>query len=232
LTAVLVGGLALAASTLHLGRPVYAYRALKMWKRSWLSREVLLFTAFSVVACSYAAALWMRLPGGIFIGVWTVALGIGGVTASAYIYRVPSRPAWNTPFTIVQFHLTTATLGPLFAAAVGAGDPRLLGLAAATTAGAQLITMALRFFTLIASDAVELRASGTLLATTFAPRFVLRGVLLATGAIALPLFTAHPVVLWIAFAAALASETMGRYLFFVSAVPKHVMAPYLGSEAA
>src|SRR5688572_12612312 len=40
LTAVLVGGLALAASTLHLGRPLHAYRALRMWKRSWLSREV------------------------------------------------------------------------------------------------------------------------------------------------------------------------------------------------
>ena len=232
LTSVLVGGLALAASTLHLGRPVHAYRALKMWRRSWLSREVLLFTAFSAVACVYAAALWMHLPGGAGIGAWTVALGLGGVTASAYIYRVPSRPAWNTPFTIVQFLLTTATLGPLFAAAVGAGDPRLLGLATATMAGAQLVTLAWRFLSLSASDVVELRASGTLLATTLASRFVLRGVLLAIGAIALPLFTSHPVVLWAAFAAALAGETMGRYLFFVSAVPKHMVAPYLASEAA
>jgi DMSO reductase anchor subunit len=161
-----------------------------------------------------------------------VALGLGGVTASAYIYRVPSRPAWNTPFTLVQFYLTTGTLGPLFAAAVGAGDPGLLGIAAATTAGAQLITLALRFFRLTASDSIELRASGTLLATTLASRFVLRGVLLALGAIALPLFTSHPVVLWAAFASALAGETLGRYLFFVSAVPKHMVAPYLGSEAA
>jgi DMSO reductase anchor subunit len=162
-----------------------------------------------------------------------VALGLGGVTASAYIYRVPSRPAWNTPFTLVQFYLTAGTLGPLFAAAVGAaGDPGLLGIAAATTAGAQLITLALRFFKLTASDSIELRASGTLLATTLASRFVLRGVLLALGAIALPLFTAHPAVLWVAFAAALAGETLGRYLFFVSAVPKHMVAPYLGSEAA
>jgi DMSO reductase iron-sulfur subunit len=36
--------LALTASTLHLGRPIHAARALKMWRRSWLSREVLLFT--------------------------------------------------------------------------------------------------------------------------------------------------------------------------------------------
>jgi DMSO reductase anchor subunit len=231
-TSVLVGGLALAASTLHLGRPLYAYRALKMWRRSWLSREVLLFTAFAVVACMYAAALWIPLPGGAAIGALTVALGLGGVTASAYIYRVPSRPAWNTPFTIVHFHLTAATLGPLFAAAVGAGDPRLLGVAAATMAGAQMVTLALRFFRLSGSDRVELRASGALLATTLASRFVLRGVLLLVGAIALPLFTVHPAALALAFAAVLAGEVLGRYLFFVSAVPKHMVASYLGSEAA
>jgi len=57
-------------------------------------------------------------------------------------------------------------------------------------------------------------------------------VLLAVGGIALPLFTSHPVALWIAFLLALAGETIGRYLFFVSAVPKHLTAPYLGSEAA
>jgi formate dehydrogenase iron-sulfur subunit len=231
-TAVLVGILALGASTLHLGRPVYAYRALKMWRRSWLSREVLLFTLFSAVACVYAGALGMRLPGSTGIGALTVAFGVGGVIASAYIYQVPSRPAWNTPFTLVQFQLTAATLGPLFAAAVGAGDPRWLAVAAATMASAQFVTLALRFFQLSASDIVELRASATLLATTLAMRLVMRGGLLALGAIALPLFTSHPAALWVAFLLALGAETLGRYLFFVSAVPKHMAAPYLGSEAA
>jgi formate dehydrogenase iron-sulfur subunit len=162
----------------------------------------------------------------------TVVLGLGGVTASAFIYRVPSRPAWNTPVTIVHFHLTALTLGPLFAAAIGAGNPRLLGVATAVLAGAQLVTLALRFFRLSASDVVEMRAAATLLATTLKSRFILRAVLLALGAIALPLYTTHPIVLWLAFLTALAGETLGRYLFFVSAVPKHMVAPYIGSEAA
>ena len=232
LTSLLVGALALAASTLHLGRPIYAYRAVKMWRRSWLSREVLLFTGFSFVACFYAGALWMGLPGGSAIGALTVALGLGGVTASACIYRVPSRPAWNTPFTLVQFNLTAAILGPLFAAAVGTGDSRWLAVAAATMAGAELVVLALRFFRLSASDAVELQTTARLLATTLASRLIARGGLLALGAIALPLFTSHPAVLWVALALALGSEALGRYLFFVSAVPKHMVAPYLGSEAA
>jgi Fe-S-cluster-containing dehydrogenase component/DMSO reductase anchor subunit len=232
LTSLLVATLALGASTLHLGRPIYAYRALKMWRRSWLSREVLLFSAFSLVACFYAAAIWVRWPGGVALGALTVALGFGGVTASACIYRVPSRPAWNTPLTLVQFNLTALTLGPLFAAAVGAGPARALAVASAFMAGAQFVALATKFFNLSGGDTTELRASSKLLATTFRPHLIARGVLLAVGAMALPLFTSHPVALWIAFALALASEMIGRYLFFVSAVPKHLAAPYLGNEAA
>jgi formate dehydrogenase iron-sulfur subunit len=232
LTSLLVGALALAASTLHLGRPAYAYRAVKMWRRSWLSREVLLFSGFSAVACLYAAVLWMAWPGGTAIGALTVALGVGGVTASAYIYRVPSRPAWNTPFTLVQFALTAGTLGALFDAAIGTGDARWLAVAAASMAGAELVVLALRFFRMSASDGVELQASARLLATTLKSRLVVRGMLLALGGIAVPLFTVQPIAQWSALALALGAEVLGRYLFFVSAVPKHMVAPYIGSEAA
>jgi Fe-S-cluster-containing dehydrogenase component/DMSO reductase anchor subunit len=232
LTSLLVAALALGASTLHLGRPIYAYRALKMWRRSWLSREVLLFSGFSFVASLYAAALWMRWPGAIALGVLTLTLGFGGVTASACIYRVPSRPAWNTPLTLVQFNLTALTLGPLFAAATGARSTRALAVGAAVMAGLQFIVLATKYFNLSGGDTIELRTSATLLATRFRWHLIARGVLLALGAIALPLFTSQPMVIWIAFAFALTSETIGRYLFFVSAVPKHLAAPYLGSEAA
>jgi len=235
LTSLLVATVALGASTLHLGRPAYAYRALKMWRRSWLSREVLLFSSFSLVAFLYAAALWIGWSRGIALGALgatTLALGFGGVTASACIYCVPSRPAWNTPLTPVQFNLTALTLGPLFAAATGAGSPRVLAVGAAVMAGAQFVVLATKFFNLSGGDTAELRASSKLLATTFRRHLIARGVLLAAGAIALPLFTSHAAVLWAAFALALASETIGRYLFFVSAVPKHLAVPYLGSEAA
>ncbi len=232
LTSLAVAMLALGASTLHLGRPIYAYRALKMWRRSWLSREVALFSGFSIVACLYAAAVWLRLPGGTALGALTLALGFCGVTASACIYRVPSRPAWNTRLTLVQFNLTALTLGPLFAAATGAGLPRGLAVAAATMGGAQIVALAIKFFNLSGGDAIEMKASSKLLATTFRRHLIARGVLLALGAIALPLFTSQPIVLGIAVGLALAAEIVGRYLFFVSAVPKHLAAPYLGSEAA
>jgi formate dehydrogenase iron-sulfur subunit len=225
LVSLIVGGLALAAATFHLGRPAYAYRALRMWRRSWLSREVLLFACFSAVAALFAAALWLQMPGGAAIGAVTAALGLAGVTASACIYRVPSRPAWNTPLTLVQFHLTAGVLGPLGAAAVGVGDLHWLGVAAAAMAGGQLLLLAVRFLRCIAADSLELRGTARLLSTVLARQLLTRGVLLGVGTIVLPLVApgAAPVVL----ALALGGEILGRYLFFVSVVPTHLAAPYL-----
>jgi DMSO reductase iron-sulfur subunit len=247
LTSFVVGGVALAASTMHLGRPVFAYRALRMWRRSWLSREVLLFSAFSGVAPLYAGMLWLEAPGSTLVGGLTVLLGIAGVTASACIYRVPSRPSWNTPYTLAQFGLTAALLGPLLAAAAGVGESRWLVLTAAAMAGAQFVVIALSFFRCIASDSLELKGTARLLSTVLARRFVLRGALLALGAIGVPVLAGpaagfaadpltapgHPTFI-LALALAAAGEIAGRYLFFVSAVPKHLAASYVAaaSEAA
>ena len=232
-----VGGLALAAATFHLGRPAHAYRALRMWRRSWLSREVLAFAAFSHVAAVYAGLLWLQLPGSIWVGGLTVFLGLAGVTASACIYRVPARPAWNTRYTLVQFNLTAAILGPLFAAAAVAGPSRWLAIVAASMAGAQATVFALRFFRSVASDSLELKGTARLLSTVLAGRLVLRGILLAVGAIALPLLaTGLPdgpgrLLMLGALLVALAAELIERYLFFVSVVPKHLAAPYIASAS-
>lgn len=262
LASLFVAGIALAASTFHLGRPIHAYRALKMWKRSWLSREVLLFALFSGVAAVYAGLLWLELPGSHTAGLLTVAFGAGGVVASANIYRVPARPAWNTSFTLGQFLLTAGALGPLFAGTVRIGDPRVLGVTAASMAGVGLICLALRFLALIASDRVELRGTARLLSTTLRNKLVMRGGLLALGGVVLPLlaiglgpaeaghyghtfgrdtltfvvsgFSRTDAVFALALLVAAAGEILGRYLFFVSVVPTHMSSPYvpLGNEAA
>ena len=238
LTSLAVAALALGGATLHLGRPVYAYRALKMWRRSWLSREVALFGAFSAVAAVYAAALFTleqaEAGTGATLGGLCALLGIAGVTASACIYRVPSRPAWNTRFTLLQFNLTAAALGPLLVLAVGASDARVLVLAAVGMSAAQLLLVALRFVRLVATDSIELKGTARLLSTTFKPHLMARALLLGAGGIVLPLVATGRVMPWAGFALALAGEIVGRYLFFVSVVPKHMATPYLelGSEAA
>jgi DMSO reductase anchor subunit len=223
-----IGGLALASSTSHLGRPIHAYRALKMWKRSWLSREVLLFGCFSGMAGLYAASLWLALPFSPALGGLTAVFGAAGIMASAFIYLVPARPSWNSRFTIADFFLTGALLGSLFATAIGAGQGRFLTLVSVTAASAQLLNQALRFLRLTSSDSFEQQASARLLSTRLAQPFLLRGTLLLLGGVALPL-SASATARLTAFPVALAAEVLGRYLFYVSVVPKNIAAPYLAA---
>lgn len=230
LAALLVGLTALAASTLHLGRPLYAARALKMWRRSWLSREVLLFTLFALTASAYAGDLWLRGAASGWLGALCALSGLAGVYASARIYRVPARPAWNSRHTVSEFLLTAVLLGPLFsrAAVLIAGDRLaawLLPLALAGLLG-QGLNQALKVLRLIRSEEFELRASGQLLARQLASPLLLRYGLL-TAAFGLSLCRATPLAAAMALLAAAASELLGRYLFFVSVVPRNIASTFL-----
>jgi DMSO reductase anchor subunit len=234
LVSMLAGSLALGSSTLHLGRPAFAYRALKMWKRSWLSREVLLFSLFSGVAAVYSLWLWFHLPGSAGLGALTTLFGLAGVAASACIYLVRARPAWNTKHTVAEFFLTGALLGSLLAACVGIGDRRVLLLVAVASAAGQILNQAAKFLLLTSSDSFELRASAQLLSTIFSSLYFTRGGLLLLGGIIAPLFAPNIYGAYAALVLSLAGEILGRYLFFVSVVPKNMAASYLyqGKAAA
>ncbi len=228
---LLVATVALGASTLHLGRPAYAYRALKMWRRSWLSREVLLFTLFAGVAPVYAGALWFHLPFSAWPGLLTVLLGIGGVIASARLYLVKARPAWNTVHTWIEFFLTTGLLGSLFAAVLQSRS-RLWIAASMIMALAVMFNVAVKFLRFSNSDVPELRASMRLLSSPLASLLLLRGGLLVLGAVLLPLTASSRIGMGCAFFLALVSETLGRYLFFVSVVPTNMAAEYFVAREA
>lgn len=230
LVALFVATLALAASTLHLGRPIHAVRAMKMWRRSWLSREVLLFTLFANAAAAYSAALWMRLPGTVLLGGITVLFGLAGVGASARLYLVPGRPAWNSPFTILEFYLTAALLGSAGANILtGTSSPAQSSMIFAGIA--ILVAGGLKLFWLARSAVHELQGAYSLLFTVLANRFLLRFLLLSAALLLLPFaqtrWTAVPIAL-----AMIAGEFISRYLFFVSVVPTNMATEYLSAEAA
>jgi formate dehydrogenase iron-sulfur subunit len=232
LVSLTLGGLALGASTMHLGRPMFAYRALKMWRRSWLSREVLLFVAFAQVAFLYAAMLRLGLPTSRVVGALTVLAGTAGVTASGCIYLVRPRPAWSSKHTLGEFYLSGAILGPLLAAAIGLGARPLLLTVAIVAAGLQLLNLGIKILWLVSSDTFELKASARLLSTQLRSLLLLRSALLIVGGIILPLQSHSMAGLTAALALAFCGEIVGRYLFFVSVVPKNMAASYLGSHKA
>jgi formate dehydrogenase iron-sulfur subunit len=132
-----VTAIALNISVFHLGRPAYAWRALKMWRRSWLSREVLCFGLFFVAFTAFTITSWLiALPPSLTVAIhapwlqhalalphtgeavlalgWLAALfGVAGVIASAFIYLVPARPAWNMIHTPIDFILSSALIGSI-----------------------------------------------------------------------------------------------------------------------
>ena len=266
-----VTGTALSASIFHLGRPLHAYKALRMWRRSWLSREVLFFTLFSFFGGGYAALLLaahlFHFPviGGVrmvFGGIVALS-GAAGIYASAKIYLVPARPAWNSIRTPLRFFLTGFILGPLFSLVVysfyvltnhpGAAfqeirGPVLAWLAISSTAAlTQLLVLFARLFYLDEEKNPELYDSALLLTRRFKVHFLARIGLLLLGSFILPLFyliyfltspqfTGTQLVVFstVSFVISILGEFLGRYLFFVTVVPKNMPGSFFtrnGSHA-
>lgn len=240
-------------SVFHLGRPAYAWRALKMWRRSWLSREVLLFGLFFCALTILAAAAWLTamhlLPMSVVVisllQILAPTLGIAGILASAYIYLVPARPAWNMLHTPVDFLLSAVMLGsaaaPLLLRSTSALHrlPQLHSFALSSHApypfwplilssGLWMINHIVRVVRLNISVLYERRASSSLLNTddlrgTFLVSFALVGLAL------LLTLTGYPLL---ALPAALGGVISARYLFFVSVVPLNMALTFVRSVHA
>lgn len=239
-----ITALALNISVFHLGRPAYAWRALKMWRRSWLSREVLLFGLFfgaltflSATTCTAALPpIWLvrlhataiepfrQLPSTALaiegLGVITAILGICGIVASAFIYLVPARPSWNMLHTPVDFLLSAALIGTVLPSLIGpkvhdAGSDRPILWPCLFAALVWTANQGVRCIRLHRSGIFEHRASAALLNLPRQRTCLIASFLLA-GAV--PLFS------WaggtaIACVAAFGAVLLTRYLFFVSVVP-------------
>jgi len=223
--ALVLAGLSLGSSTLHLGRPVYAWRALRGLRRSWLSREVLSLSIFAGVASAFAGMLFLDLPGRPLMGAFTALCGACGMFCSAKIYIVRARPAWCSAYTIAEFFSTCLLLGPLFVLAMNV-RAEWLPWAAAAGGAAQLITQTLKFLWLTRSEQFELRASSLLLSGQLRRAFLSRLGLLIVAGIVLPLAAHGAVESALGLIAALAGELLGRWLFFVSVVPKNIAAAF------
>lgn len=100
--ALLLGGL--LASFFHLGHPERAWRAILMWRTSWLSREVLVLPSFiGLIAIAYFYSwnlsvipdwLWLLL------GIFAVLLWV----CTAMIYQcIRFIQEWAHPMTMVNF---------------------------------------------------------------------------------------------------------------------------------
>ena len=83
-TFVVTAGLTFGLAAAHLGRPARAFRAILNLRRSWLSREIALLTAFAGSATLYLLFdPGVPVPGAVVVGV-----GLAGLHATDRVYSV------------------------------------------------------------------------------------------------------------------------------------------------
>ena len=80
----LAGVAVMGLSTVHLGQPFRFYRAILNWRRSWVSREILLFSAFFVGALYF----FTFSPFDTLIGRLVAASGFAALFAMDKVYQV------------------------------------------------------------------------------------------------------------------------------------------------
>ena len=99
--ALLIGGL--VASTFHLGHPERAWRAVMMWRTSWLSREVLILPAFiALTALAYYFSWEARVPNWLWLVLSIAALLLWICTAMIY-QCIRFIQEWAHPTTMANF---------------------------------------------------------------------------------------------------------------------------------
>lgn len=113
----------LLSSTLHLGHPERAWRALSQWRSSWLSRE----GVAAVLSLPPLGLVWLAWGAGAEGGLWAWLAALGAVLAvvtvlcTGMIYQsLKPVAAWTSPLTTPVYLLYAAVTGGYAAAALGA----------------------------------------------------------------------------------------------------------------
>jgi Fe-S-cluster-containing dehydrogenase component/DMSO reductase anchor subunit len=134
--ALAIGLLALGASVLHLGRPRHAWRAVIGLGHSWLSREIVAFGGFAVLAAADALALGLGAPPPVLLALELAVLLAGGVglACSTMIYAVTGRRWWRWRTTAAKFVLGAASSGASFSVVVAASAAAVAPGAVASSA--------------------------------------------------------------------------------------------------
>ena len=140
----------LGASFAHLGRPERAWRAVLMWRTSWLSREVIVLPAFIGVI----ALWWLALR----MGVMTPLLPLAAIVVAAALWYCTAMiyaclrfiQEWAQPLTLVNFTLIGLSSGLILASALAAfaGEAALLQVTGPCALAVTLIAWATRMLAL------------------------------------------------------------------------------------
>jgi DMSO reductase anchor subunit len=138
-TAMLVA--ALTASFFHLGHPMRAWRAVLMWRTSWMSREVIVLPVFIAVMALWATLSSLGVASANLLAWLVIAAALLLWYCTAMIYAcIRFIQEWAHPLTIVNYIMLGLMSGLVacgaFAVLFGVGDfaAAISGWALAVTA--------------------------------------------------------------------------------------------------
>ena len=146
LAGLVAGVTGIAASVAHLGRPFQAWRSFLGLKKSWLSREIVVFGLYLGSAAAFVISVLLR-PSSIgslssnLAALWTIFTGLVGVFCSVMVYHDTRRPFWHWSLAGAKFFGTTLALGAavvLLNLRDQSGPQQFLGLLILLVCGAKL----------------------------------------------------------------------------------------------
>lgn len=233
LAAVIIGNIGLISSFLHLGSPLGAWRIFLGLKKSWLSREIVMFSAWMPALITYTGicvwpSLFQWLPDwipGLSLTA-TVLLGLLSVYCSVMVYVDTQREFWSMGKTVSRFMGTVifgGFSGLLIAEMIFCGSTSGVALTGFFIGCA--IKVATEVALLIPARAAEWSFSKKSALLQLYPlrkiltaRWVVMGLALVLGLVALLLPSLSVVLGTIAFLALVTGEWMERRLFFQAVV--------------
>jgi sulfite dehydrogenase (quinone) subunit SoeC len=138
----------LLSSTLHLGHPERAWRALSQWRSSWLSREGISAVATYPIALLFGAA-WsgvLDLPALIKpLGLLTAAMCAITVYCTAMIYRsLVTIRQWNHKLVVPVYLAFAVATGACLLASIAAAFGRFQFFQAFLASAALVVVLALK----------------------------------------------------------------------------------------
>ena len=161
IVALVMLAVGLASSFLHLGHPLRAWRAVAMWRTSWLSREVIILPAFMGVV----AAWWLARR----MGVAAPWLPLLAILASALLWYCTAMvyacirfiQEWAHALTLVNYSLIGLASGVVLAAALAVlgGQPALAHTLVPWALAVTLLAWATRTLALRRNAALKLKST-------------------------------------------------------------------------
>jgi DMSO reductase anchor subunit len=173
----------LGASFSHLGRPERAWRAVLMWRTSWLSREVIVLPVFIGVV----ALWWFALR----TGIRTPLLPLAAIVVAALLWYCTAMiyaclrfiQEWAQPLTIVNFTLIGLSSGLVLASALAAlmGEQGLLQVTGPCALAITLAAWATRTLALRRNAALKPRSTLQSATGIRAPKLVQKSMGMSAG---------------------------------------------------